>query len=66
MIKLRTHSFTKINELFYAGAVAVTNRLIRLQREKKPMWMRKLQNKIKVLCKGLSQLESSKDKEVNN
>ena len=66
MIKLRPHSFTKINELFYAGAVAVTNRLIRLQREKKPMWMRKLQNKIKVLCKDLSQLESSKDKEVNN
>ena len=66
MIKLRTHSFTKINELFHAGAVAVTNRLIRLQREKKPMWMRKLQNKIKVLCKDLSQLESSKDKEVNN
>ena len=27
LCKLKTHSFTKTNELFYAGAVVVTNRL---------------------------------------
>ena len=30
------------------------------------MWRRRLQNKIKELRKDLSQLESSKDKEVSN
>ena len=30
------------------------------------MWRRKLRNKIKKLRKNLSQLESSKDKEVSN
>ena len=33
---------------------------------KEPMWQRRLQNKIKELWKDLSQLESSKDKEVSN
>ena len=33
---------------------------------KKPMWRRRLQNKIKELRKYLSQLKSSKDKEVSN
>ena len=33
---------------------------------KKPMWRRGLQNKIKELRKYLSQLKSSKDKEVSN
>ena len=33
---------------------------------KELMWIRRLQNKIKELRKDLSQLESSKDKEVSN
>ena len=33
---------------------------------KEPMWRRRLQNKIKELRKDLSQLESSKDREVSN
>ena len=33
---------------------------------KEPMWKRRLQNRIKELKKDLSQLESSKDKEVSN
>ena len=33
---------------------------------KKLMWIRRLQNKIKELRKDLSQLKSSKDKEVSN
>ena len=64
------HSITKTNELFYAGAVVVTNRLgVKINRaaeRKEPIWRRRLQNKIKELRKDLSQLESSKDKEVNN
>ena len=67
--KFKTHSITKTNKLFYAGAVVVTNRLgvkINKSAEKKePMW-RSLQNKIKELRKDLSQLESLKDKEVRN
>ena len=34
LYKFKTHSITKSNELFYAGAVVVTNRLIRQQRER--------------------------------
>ena len=48
----KTHSNTKTNELFYAGAVAVTNRLgvkiNKVAKRKEPMWRRRrLQNKIK-------------------
>ena len=64
------HNITKTNELFYAGAVAVTNRLgvkIDMAAERKePMWKRRFQSQIKQLSKALSQLESSKDKEVSN
>ena len=39
--KLKTHSITKTNELFYAGAVVVTNRLglktVKVAWRKKPM-----------------------------
>ena len=62
--KFKTHSITKTNKLFYAGAVVVTNRLgvmiYKVPGRKEPMWKRRLQNKIKELRKGLSQLEASK------
>ena len=68
--KFKTHSITKTNELFYAGAVVVTNRLgVKIDKvagRKEPMWKRRLQNKIKELTKDLSQLEASKDKDISN
>ena len=70
LCKFKTHSVTKTNELFYAGAFVVTNRLgIKINKtaaRKEPMWRRRLQNKIEELRKDLSQLETSKDKEVSN
>ena len=70
MSKFKTHSITKTNELFYAGAFVVTNKLgfkiDKVARRKEPMWKRRLQNKIKELRKDLSQLEASKDKGVSN
>ena len=67
--KFKTHSIKKTNELFYAGAFVVTNRLgIKIDKvagRKEPMWKR-LQNKIKELRKDLSQLEVSKDKGTSN
>ena len=70
LCKFKTHPITKTNELFYARAVVVTNRLgVKINKaaeRKEPMWRRRLQNKIKELRKDLSQLESSKDKEVSN
>ena len=48
--KFKTHSITKTNELFYAGAVVVTNRLgVNIDKvawRKEPMWKRRLQNKV--------------------
>ena len=68
--KFKTHSITKTNELFYAGAVVVTNRLgVKIDKvagRKEPMWKRRLQNKIKELRKDLSQLQASKDKGISN
>ena len=68
--KFKTHSITKTNELFYAGAVAVTNRLgVKIDKvagRKEPMWKRRLQNKIKELRKDLSQLKASEDKGISN
>ena len=68
--KFKTHSITKANELLYAGAVVVTNRLgVKIDKvsgRKEPMWKRRLQNKIKELRKDLSQLEASKDKGISN
>ena len=68
--KFKTHTITKTNELFYAGAVVVTNRLgVKIDKvagRKEPMWKRRLQNKIKELRKDLSQLEASKDKDISN
>ena len=56
--EFKTHSITKTNELFYAGAVVVTNRLgVKVDKvagRKEPMWKRRLQNKIKKLRKDLS------------
>ena len=66
----KTHSITKTNELFYAGAVVATNRLgVKIDKiawRKEPMWKRRLQNKIKELSKDLLQLEASKDKDISN
>ena len=68
--KFKTHSITKTNELLHAAAVAVTNRLgvtiDKVAGRKEPMWKRRLQNKIKVLRKDLSQLEASKYKDISN
>ena len=68
--KFKTHSITKTNKLFYAGAVVVTNRLgVKIDKvagRKEPMWKRRLQNKIKELRKDLSQLEASRDKDISN
>ena len=44
LLKFQTHSITKSDELFYAGAVAVTNRLgvkiIKATKRKETMWRR--------------------------
>ena len=68
--KFKTHHITKTNELFYAGDFAVTNRLgVKIDKvawRKKPMWKRRLQNKIKELRKDLRQLEASKDKGISH
>ena len=68
--KFKTHSITKTNELFYAGAFFVTNRLEvkinKVARRKEPVWKRRFQNKIKELRKDLSQIEASKDKDISN
>ena len=49
--KFKTHSITKTNELFYAGAVVVTNilgvKIVKVAGRKEPIWNRRLQNKIK-------------------
>ena len=68
--KFKTHSITKTNEFFYAGAAVVTNRLgVKIDKvagRKEPMWKRRFQNNIKELRKDLSQLEASKDKDISN
>ena len=68
--KFKTHSITKTNELFYAGAFVVTNRLgvkiYKVAGRNEPMWKRRLQNKIKELRKEASQREASKDKGISN
>ena len=69
MFKFRTQIITKTNELFYTGAIVVTNRLgvnINKASERNELMRRRLQNKIKELKKDLSQLESSKDKKNSN
>ena len=70
MSKFKTHTITKTDELFSAGAVVVTNRLgVKIDKaagRKEPMWKRRLQNKIKELRKDVSQLEASKDKDISN
>ena len=56
--------------MFYAGDLFVTNRLgVKIDKvagRKEPMWKRRLKDKIKKLWKDLSQLESSKDKDISN
>ena len=68
--KFKTHSITKTNELFYAGAVIVTNRLgakiYKVAGKKESVWKKRLQNKINGLREDVSQLEASKDKDNSN
>ena len=68
--KFKTHSITKTNELFYARVVVVTRRLgVKIDKvagRKEPMWKRRLQNKVEELREDLSQLEASKDKDINS
>ena len=68
--KFKTHSFTKTNKLFYAGAFVAANRLgVKIDKvvgRKEPTWRRRLQNKVKGLRKDLSQLEALKDKGISN
>ena len=68
--KFKTHSITMTNELFYARAFDVKNRLgVKIDKvtgRNEPMWKRRLQNKIKELRKDLSQLEASKDRDNTN
>ena len=68
--KFKTHSVTKTNELLYAGAFVVTNKLgVKIGKvagRKEPVWKKRLQNKIKELRKDLIQLEASKDKGISN
>ena len=57
--------------MFFAGAVVVaTNRLgvniDKVAGRKKPIWKRRLQNKIKELRNNLSQLEALKDKDISS
>ena len=70
LCKSKTHSITENNELFYAGAVVVTNSLgVKINKaaeRKEPMWRKRLQSKIIQLRKNLNQLKSSKDKEGSN
>ena len=70
LTKFKTYSITKTNELFFAGAVVVTNRLgVKIEKtagRKEPMWKRSLQNKIKELRKDVNQLEASIDKDISN
>ena len=68
--KFKTHNITNTNELFYAGAVVITNglgvKIDKVAGRKEPMWKRKLQNKVKELRKDLRQIEASKDKDISN
>ena len=70
LTKFKTYSITKTNELFFAGAVVVTNRLgVKIEKtagRKEPMWKRRLQNKIKELRKDVNELEASTDKDISN
>ena len=70
MSKFKTHNITKTNELLYAEAAVIINRLgVKIDKvagRKEPMWKRKLQNKIKEFRKDVSQLEASKDKDISN
>ena len=56
--KFKANSITKTNELFYAGAVAVTNtlgvKIDKVAERKEPMWKRRLQNKFKELREDIS------------
>ena len=63
--KFKTHSITKTNELFYAGAVVVTNRLAvkidKTARRKEPMWKRRLENKIKACVRYFLKIHYTSD-----
>ena len=66
--EFKTHGMT--NELFYAGAVVLTNRLgvmiDQVAGRKEPIRKRRFQNKITELRKDLRQLEALQDKDITN
>ena len=68
--KFKRHSITRTNELFYAGAAVVRNKLgVKIDKvpgRKETMWKRRLQNQIKELRMDLSQIEASKRKNIRN
>ena len=68
--KFKAHSIAKTNELFYTGAVVVTNSLglqiDKVAGGKEPIWNRRLQNKFKEVRKDLSQLEALKNNDISN
>ena len=69
--KFKTHRITKTNELLYAGAFVVTNRLeVKIDTvagRKEPMWQRRLQKKITEVrkIKILVILDTDKDQKEN-
>ena len=70
LVGFKIHSITKTNELFYAGALVVTNwSAARRNKEagrKEPRQRKKLENPIKELRKDLSQLKVMKSKISRN
>ena len=62
--KFKTHSITKTNELFYAGALSCTNRLgVKIDKVAgRKCW----REGCKIRLKSLSQLEASKHKDMES
>ena len=63
LCKFIAHNITKTNELFYVGAVNVTNRLevkIKKASEKREPMLRRLENKVKELRKDLKFTSATK------
>ena len=61
--KLVVSNVTEVNDLFYAGAVIVTNNLVTRRKGKEPWWKRRLENKTKELNKDLGHINSLIEKE---
>ena len=61
-IKFKTHSITKTNELFYAGAIVVTNRIgvkiYKVAWRKEPVWKRRFQKLDKRAQEGFTSIRN--------